>query len=162
MGTELGLKLDLDRQQRLEEVPIEKIRLEVALGALYVLFGTVVAYGWTVKTKSSLVGIEIALFFLGVFFAGAINGLNVLVVHTHPDSPATAVAASKLVRCVVAAGTSAVAMPIIERAGMGWGSASIAGAWLGFSLLLWMVMYCGANWRQDVKLRSNETGRDRA
>lgn len=118
--------------------------------------------GWTVKTKSSLVGIEIALFFLGVFFAGAINGLNVLVINTHPDSPATAVAASKLVRCVVAAGASAVAMPIIERAGMGWASASIAGAWLGFSPLLWMVMYCGANWRQDVKLRSNETGRDRA
>ncbi|CAP71675.1 uncharacterized protein PODANS_6_6340 [Podospora anserina S mat+] len=158
----LGLKFDLDRQQRLEEVPIDKIRLEVALGALYVLFGTVVAYGWTVKTKSSLVGIEIALFFLGVFFAGAINGLNVLVINTHPDSPATAVAASKLVRCVVAAGASAVAMPIIERAGMGWASASIAGAWLGFSPLLWMVMYCGANWRQDVKLRSNETGRDRA
>ncbi|KAK4651874.1 LOW QUALITY PROTEIN: hypothetical protein QC762_606340 [Podospora pseudocomata] len=153
----LGLKLDLDRQQRLEEVPIEKIRLEIALGALYDCCGVRVD-----RENEVVVGIEIALFFLGVFFAGAINGLNVLIVNTHPDSPATAVAASKLARCVVAAGASAVAMPIIERAGMGWASASIAGAWLGFSPLLWMAMYCGANWRQDVKLRSNETGRDRA
>jgi len=112
--------------------------------------------GWAMESKSSLAGIEASLFFMGLFFSGALNGMNTLIVDTHADRPATAVAANNLFRCLVGAGAAAVAIPWINRLGMGWTAVMIAGIWLIFSPCLWLVLFRGAKWRADLEQKKAE------
>lgn len=152
----LGLRLDLERQQAIEVFPIEKIRLEVCLPMVYISCGTVLAYAWTMETKSSLAGIEVSLFFLGLFFSGVQQGLNTLVVDTHADIPATATAANNLFRCLVSAGGTAVAPFMVNKIGIGFMGVFISAVWLCFSPLLWLVMLRGKHWREEEKAKQAE------
>ncbi|CAK7265624.1 hypothetical protein SEPCBS119000_001608 [Sporothrix epigloea] len=144
----LGIAIDLNKQQSLDTLPIEKIRLEISICAIYTASVATIAYGWTMDRHAALAGIEVALFFMGVSFAGAMNGINTLIVDTHADSPATAVAANNLFRCFVSSGGTAIALPLINRIGMGYTSVVIAAVWVVFSPLLWLVMFRGAEWRR--------------
>lgn len=152
----LGQPLDLDRQQAIEIFPIERIRLEVCLPMVYISCGTVLAYAWTMETKSSLAGIEVSLFFLGLFFSGVQQGLNTLVVDTHSDIPATATAANNLFRCLVSAGGTAIAPFMINQIGIGLMGVFISAVWLLFSPLLWLVMLRGKKWREEEKAKQKK------
>ncbi|KUI59639.1 Quinidine resistance protein 2 [Cytospora mali] len=152
----LGQPLDLSRQQGIETFPIERIRLEVCLPMVYISCGTVLAYAWTMETKSSLAGIEVVLFFMGLFFSGVQQGLNTLIVDTHADTPATAIAANNLFRCFLSAGGTAVAPLMIEKMGLGFMGVFISGVWLFFSPCLWLVMLRGKKWREDEKARQDK------
>lgn len=152
----LGLPLDLSRQQAIEVFPIERIRLEVCIPMVYISCGTVLAYAWTMETSSSLAGIEVVLFFMGLFFSGVQQGLNTLVVDTHADIPATATAANNLFRCLVSAGATAVAPFMINRIGIGFTGVFISGVWLCFSPCLWLVMLRGEKWRAAEKERQEK------
>ncbi|KAI0114602.1 MFS general substrate transporter [Hypoxylon sp. NC0597] len=143
-----GIVISHNRQQDLAALPIEKMRLEVSLPFVYLASGLVIAYGWVFQSKAALAGIEVSLFFCGVFIVGAVNGLNTLIVDTHVSSPATAVAANNLCRCLIGAGAAAIGAPIIERIGMGWMSVLVAGIWVVFSPLLWLVIFKGPRWRK--------------
>lgn len=149
----LGEPLDLSRQQAIEIFPIERIRLEVCLPMVYISCGTVIAYAWTMETKSSLAGIEVSLFFMGLFFSGVQQGLNTLVIDTHADMPATASAANNLFRCLVSAGATALAPYMIARIGVGYTGVFISGVWLCFSPCLWLVMLRGQKWREEDKAK---------
>ncbi|KAI1412789.1 major facilitator superfamily domain-containing protein [Hypoxylon sp. FL1857] len=109
-----------NRQQGMAALPIEKIRLEIALPFVYLASALVVAYSWIFESKLSLAAIEVLLFFCGVVIVGAVNGLNTLVVDTHVRSPATVVAVNNLYRCLIGAGAAAIGASLIERIGMGW------------------------------------------
>lgn len=152
----LGLPLDVSRQQAIEVFPIERIRMEVCLPMVYISCGTVLAYAWTMETKSSLAGIEVVLFFMGLFFSGVQQGLNTLVVDTHPDIPATATAANNLFRCLVGAGATAVAPFMIKRIGIGFTGVFISGVWLCFSPCLWLVMLHGKRWREEERAKQEK------
>lgn len=152
----LGLPLDLSRQQAIEVFPIERIRMEVCLPMVYISCGTVLAYAWTMEANPSLAGIEVVLFFMGLFFSGVQQGLNTLVVDTHPDIPATAVAANNLFRCLVSAGATAVAPFMIKRIGIGFTGVFISGVWLCFSPCLWLVMLRGKKWREEERARQEK------
>lgn len=149
----LGVIITKDKQQDIDIVPIERARLEVSIPMIYVTALCVVAFGWTMQTNSSLAGIEVALFFLGLFNAGGLAGLSTLVVDTHQDSPATATAANNLFRCLVSAGATAIAVPLINRIGIGWTSVLIGGVFVLFSPALWAVLLYGAKWRHETKGR---------
>ncbi len=148
---QLGITIDLNKQQALDEVPIEKIRLQISICAIYLSAVAVVAYGWTMQSRASLAGIEVSLFFMGLFFSGSMNAINTLIVDTHPDAAATATAANNLFRCLVSSAATAIALPLINRIGMGWTSVVIAAVWVCFSPLLWIVMFNGARWRKQEK-----------
>nr|QZS37376.1 C016A protein [Hypoxylon sp. CO27-5] len=143
-----GVVISHNRQQDIAALPIERIRLEISLPFVYLASGVVIAYGWAFQNKASLAGIELSLFLCGVFIVGAVNGLNTLIVDTHIRSPATAVAANNLCRCLVGAGAAAIGAPLIERVGMGWMSVFVAGVWVFFSPLLWLMIYKGPKWRK--------------
>lgn len=149
----LGQSLDLSRQQAIEIFPIERIRMEVCLPMVYVSCGTVLAYAWAMESNSSLAGIEVTLFFMGLFFSGVQQGLNTLVVDTHADIPATATAANNLFRCLVSAGGTAVAPFMINKIGIGYTGVFISGVWLCFSPCLWLVMLRGKRWRAEEKAK---------
>ena len=138
-----------NQQQDMSKMNIERARLEVSIPMVYISSIAIVAYGWTVQSTSSLAGIEVTLFICGLCFQGALNGFNVLVVDLNPQQAATATAANNLFRCLVSAGAVALATPMIEKIGMGWMSVFIAGVWVTFSPLMWMVMLYGYKWRRD-------------
>lgn len=156
----LNIELSHKRQQNIDILPIEKIRLQISIPFIYISCCTIIGYGWALESKSSLPGIEISLFFCGLFFSGALNGLNTLIVDTHANQPATAVAANNLFRCLVGAGAAALALPLIHKIGIGWTGILIAGIWVAFSPCLWLVLYRGAKWREDLKAkREKKSGR---
>lgn len=155
----LGQPLDLSRQQAIEIFPIERIRMEVCIPMVYISCGTVLAYAWAMESNSSLAGIEIALFFMGLFFSGVQQGLNTLVVDTHADIPATATAANNLFRCLVSAGGTAVAPFMINKIGIGFTGVFISGVWLCFSPCLWLVMLRGKKWREAEKAKQEKSGK---
>jgi hypothetical protein len=148
-------KIDLDpnKQPDLDSLPIEQIRLEISLPLVYLSAAILMAYGWTMETRSSLAGIEVSLFFCGLCFSGALNGLNVLIVDTHADKPATAVAANNLFRCLVGAGATALALPVIDAIGMGWFTVCVSALWVLASPALWSVLLYGAKWRTKLQER---------
>ncbi|OTA98285.1 hypothetical protein M426DRAFT_259339 [Hypoxylon sp. CI-4A] len=146
-----GVVITHNRQQDVAELPIEKMRLQASIPFVYLASGLVIAYGWAMQTKASLAGIEIFLFFCGVFIVGALNGLNTLIVDMHVNSPATAVAANNLCRCLVGAGAAAVGSPLINRIGLGWTAVFVSGVWIILSPLLWLVVAKGPKWRKAQK-----------
>ncbi|KAI1759513.1 putative MFS transporter [Hypoxylon sp. FL1150] len=146
-----GVVISNNRQQDMDTLPIEKIRLQVSLPFVYLTSALVIAYGWAMETESSLAGIEISLFFCGVFLTASLNGLNTLIIDTHINMPATAMAANNLCRCLVGAGAAAISSPLINRVGLGWTSVLVSGIWLGLSPFLWLIMAKGPSWRQTGK-----------
>lgn len=155
----LGIEISRDRQQSLDSLPIERMRLEVSIPLVYASCVALMGYAWAMESAASLAGIEVSLFFCGLCFSGGLNGLNTLVVDTHAESPATAVAANNLFRCLVGAGATALAGPLIDRIGMGWTGTLIMGIWLAFSPCLWLVLFKGASWRKELKEKAEREKR---
>ncbi|KAJ4479024.1 major facilitator superfamily domain-containing protein [Lentinula aciculospora] len=157
----LGIPLDLSRQQTLETFPIERIRLEICIPMIYISCGTVLGYAWAMQTNASLAGIEVSLFFLGLFFSGAQQGLNTLIVDTHADTPATATAANNLFRCLMSSGGTAVAPFMIEKIGIGLMGVFISSVWLAFSPCLWAVLLYGKKWRENAKIKQEKKDKEK-
>ncbi|CAH0057338.1 unnamed protein product [Clonostachys solani] len=152
-----GLEWDNKYQQDLNSLPIERIRLEVTLPLTYVACAMLIVYGWVMDKQLSLAGIEVSLFFLAVSFSGALNNLNTLIVDLHAESPATAVAANNLARCLTGAGAAAIGTPMIDRLSIGWTSVFVSGVWAAGTLLLWLVLARGQSWR-SAKAAEKESG----
>lgn len=159
----LNMPLDKSRQQSIEILPIERIRLEISIPMVYISCGTLLGYCWAMQsTSTSLAGIEVALFFQGLFFSGALQGFNTLILDTHQDTPSTATAANNLFRCLVSAGGTAVAPLMIERIGIGFMGVFISGVWFLLSPCLWLVLLRGASWREKQRLRREKKDAERA
>lgn len=150
-----GLSIVKNRQQEIEKFNIEVARLSVALPLVYGACLCIIAYGWVMDYKTSLAGPLVMLFFTGHLTTGAFSSLNTLIVDTHRQSPATAVAANNLLRCLLGAGAVAVANPLIQRIGIGWTATFIAFLWVIFSPCLWAVFKWGHGWREDLRIKSD-------
>lgn len=153
----LNIELSHQRQQDIDALPIELIRLQVSIPFIYVSCCAVVGYSWAMQSKSSLAAIEICLFLCGLFFSGALNGMNTLIVDTHVTQPATAVAANNLFRCLMGAGAAAIALPVINRIGMSWTGIVVAAIWVALSPCLWVVLFRGARWRRQLRDKQQTT-----
>lgn len=145
-----GLRIEKNRQQDISTFDIEKARLIVTLPAVYLGCLGIIAYGWVMEYRTNLAGPLILLFVLGNTVTGAFSSLNVVVVDIHRDSPATAVAANNLLRCLMGAGAAALAIPLINRIGIGWTGTFVAGLWAVFSSSLWVVFQWGYSWRKKA------------
>ncbi|KAJ4147336.1 hypothetical protein LMH87_001867 [Akanthomyces muscarius] len=139
-----------NKQQDIREFPVEAARLQISIPLIYGACACIVAYSWVLSFKTNLAGPLVMLFFLGHLVSGAFSSLNTLVVDINKESPATAVAANNLFRCLMGAGASAVANPLIGRIGIGWTGTVIACLWLVFSPSLWAVMEYGLKWRGEA------------
>ena len=152
----LGVEIVKNKQQRLADFPIEVSRLQITLPLVYIASVFIIAYGWVMNFKTNLAGPIVTLFFTGHTVTGAFSSLNTLVVDINIESPATAVAANNLFRCLFGAGSVAAAVPLIERIGMGWTCTFVAGVWCSFSPILWMVFRFGYRWREEKRERSEK------
>ncbi|KAK7746612.1 hypothetical protein SLS62_009333 [Diatrype stigma] len=153
------------RQQDLAGFPIERARLQVAIPLVYAACAAIAAYAWVMMMMGgarTLAGPLVALFFVGHLTTGAFSALNTLVVDIHVGTPATAVAANNLFRCLMGAGAAAVANPLIERIGLGWTGTFVAGLWVVCSPALWAVMRYGPEWRAEARARGDQKEAEKA
>ncbi|KAL2842909.1 putative MFS transporter [Aspergillus pseudoustus] len=144
-----GLLIEKNKQQDLAKFNIEIARLAVTLPFIYASCAFVIAYGWVMQSKTSLAAIIVFLFLSGHTTTGAFSALNTLVVDINSESPATAVAANNLFRCLMGAGAVAVAKPLIDKIGVGWTGTLVAGVWVVLSPCLWAVYLWGYRWREQ-------------
>lgn len=150
-----GLPIEKNRQQDIKHFNIEVARLAVTMPLVYCACVCIVAYGWVMEYKTALAGPVVMLFFTGHLTSGAFSSLSTLIVDLNRQSPATAVAANNLFRCLLGAGAVAVANPLIQRIGIGWTATLIAFLWVLFSPCMWAVFRCGHRWREEAQ-SSNE------
>lgn len=148
-----GIEIQRNRQQRMTDFPVEAARLEITIPLVYVACVAVIAYAWVMNFQVHLAGPLIMLFILAHAISGATSTLITLVVDCHVDQPATATAASTFYRFLLGAGAVAIAVPIIERIGIGWTGTIIAFAQVLCSAMLWAVFKWGFKWRQEYRAK---------
>ncbi|KAL2866070.1 MFS general substrate transporter [Aspergillus lucknowensis] len=148
-----NLPIEKNKQQDLTNFNIEIARLTITIPFVYASCAFLVAYGWVLQARTSLAAIVIFLFLSGHTATAAFSSLNTLVVDINPETPATAVAANNLFRCLLGAGAVAVAKPLIDRIGIGWAATFVAGLLVVFSPCLWAVYLRGYRWRRGRRER---------
>ncbi|KAF4762640.1 hypothetical protein HAV15_006027 [Penicillium sp. str.  len=145
-----GMIIQKNRQQEIEQFDIERARLAITLPLIYMASLCILAYGWVMQYRTSLAGPLVMLFFTGLTTTSAFNTLTTLVVDINYQSAATAAAANNLFRCLMGAGATAIASPLIKSIGIGWTATFITGLWVLASPALWIVYYRGYRWRREL------------
>lgn len=108
-------------------------------------------YGWLISVHPPLVVALVFVFIISFTITAAYNVLNVLIVDLYYSTPATAMAANNLVRCLLGAGATAVVRPMIQRRGSMWTYLAVAMAIVSVSPLLGAVYWRGMAWRNGRK-----------
>ncbi|KIW19172.1 hypothetical protein PV08_03465 [Exophiala spinifera] len=150
-----------NRQQDVDNFPIEKARLQVSLPCIGLACLTILAYGWVMEYKTPLAGPLVVLFFLGHFITGSFSSFNTLIVDLYFQTPATATASGNLVRCLLGAAATAIASPLINAVGIGWAGTIVAAVWIVLSPFLWLVYAKGWDWRKK-KIQKKREREERA
>lgn len=145
----LGFPLVKNRETDLRNFPLEQARLEGAIPLQALGAAGILAWGWVLDAHVNLAGPLVFLGISGFCVVGLFQVTSVLLVDLHPEQPATASAASNLVRGLLGAGASAAVGPMIESAlGVGWTYTIVGGILAAFCPVLWALMVWGPNWRR--------------
>jgi hypothetical protein len=149
----LGITITKGRQSDIRNFPIERARLEVVAPIIVFACLVIMAYGWVIHAGCRLAGPLILLYPLAFSITGSFMALSTLVVDLNIQTPGTATAAGNWVRCWIGAGAVALIGPLLDSIGTGWISVLVAGIWVIFSPLLWMVLKWGPTWREQKVVR---------
>ncbi|KAE8131250.1 MFS general substrate transporter [Aspergillus pseudotamarii] len=150
-----GFEIAKNRQTDLTEFPAEIARLQLTFPLVYLSAIFMITYSWVMAYQTNLAGPLIMICLVGHTLSGGINTLMTLLVDCHVQRPATAIAASNLLRFPIAAGAVAAATPLINSIGIGWAGTVLACIWIASSPLLWVLMKWGHDWRRE-ELRKRE------
>jgi hypothetical protein len=152
----LGVEIVEDRQQDIDEFPIECARLEVSLAFVYLSSASIIPYGWVMGLRHPpLPAILVLLFIMGLCTSAAFQPLAALVIDINPERPAASAAAFNFVRCLLGAGGVGRVNPMLDSLGRGWTSTLIAFIWVGMSACCWAVIVFGPRWRRARKAKSD-------
>lgn len=145
----LGFAIKKGRDQDLTNFPIEKVRLQVAMPAVYSTAVLVCLFGWIMHINGPLAAMVVVLFFMSISMGIAFNVTSTLLIDFYPKSPATATAANNVVRCLLGAGATAAVIPMINAWGRGWTFTFLTLFLVVTSPMLWAVYFWGPNWRKQ-------------
>ena len=145
----LGFPVMKNRAQNLENFPLEKARLEIALPLIWVGALIMIAYGWMLQFRTALVGPLIVLFFSGATMTGVYQALNIMLIDSYPKQAATATAANNLFRCLLGAVATSILGPLLSSWGAGWTYTFAALLWIVFSPALLVLIKYGQKWRKQ-------------
>lgn len=144
--------IDNNVQQDIDNLPIERIRLEISLAFVYVSSIAILPYGWVMGLqKPPLPAVLVMLFIMGLCTSASVQPLTALIIDINPKSPAAAGAAFNLVRCLLAAGGAAIVNPLLNSIGRGWTGTLVALSWILLSVCWWTVIILGPKWRKQAK-----------
>lgn len=144
--------VDNNVQQDIDNLPIERIRLEISLAFVYISSIAILPYGWVMGLqKPPLPAVLIMLFIMGLCTSASVQPLTALIIDINPKSPAAAGAAFNLVRCLLAAGGAAIVNPLLNSIGRGWTGTLVALSWIVLSVCWWAVIILGPKWRKQAR-----------
>ncbi|KAJ9612927.1 hypothetical protein H2200_002868 [Cladophialophora chaetospira] len=152
----LGVNVKKGRNQDLSNFPIEKVRLQIALPAVYVTATMVLVFGWILDVNGPLAALLVALFLTSFSMSIAFNVTSTLLIDFYPKAPATATAANNLVRCGLGAGATAAVVPMINAMGRGWTFTLLSLFLISTSPMLWAVYFWGMKWRKQRNERQRK------
>lgn len=93
--------------------------------------------------------IPLVLLFIASFaITAAYNVMNVLIVDLYYSTPATAMAANNLVRCLLGAAATAIVHPMIKAVGRGWTYTYVGLIVVSVVPILVLVLLHGLRWRK--------------
>ncbi|KAF9886112.1 hypothetical protein FE257_012047 [Aspergillus nanangensis] len=139
-------------QRQLQQIPLEKARLQITIPMMYYSCVCILGYGWIMNYNVHVAGPLIILFLIGNSNSGVNNSLNMLVIDLHAQRPASALAAMNTFKNLAAAGMAAGALPLIDAIGIGWMGTMFAGLWVLVSPTLWAIYFFGQGWRKNQLL----------
>lgn len=134
--------------KQLRQIPLERVRLQLTLPLVYLSSSCILGYGWVMNYDVHLAGPLIILFLFGNSNTAVNNSLNTLVVDLNAYRPATAVAATNLLKFMSGAGMMTGVLPLIDAVGISWVGTIIAGFWCLISPLLWLLYIYGQEWSE--------------
>ena len=151
-----GLEVDRRKQGEMLKMPVERARLEVGFpflisGAIFIII-----YGWLLEAQVHIAGPIIVLGLIGYTVLAGFNPMSVLIIDLHRSRAATASAATNLTRCLLGAGASAVANPMIEAMGNGWTFTLVGLVELAVLPILILPYTRGMKWREEKKMEVEE------
>jgi MFS family permease len=152
----LGIEMVENRQQNIDEFPIERARLEIALAFIYLSSAAIIPYGWIMGlSHPPLAAILVLLFIMGLCTSAAFQPVTALIIDIHPENAASSSAAFNLVRCLLGAGAVGLVNLMLNSLGRGWTSTMIALIWVGLSVCWVATIIFGPRWRRAKKAKSD-------
>ena len=148
-----GFQIDINRGDDMKHFPLEKARIQVFVGPLYVGIAAILCWGWTLERNAPLAVPLVLSFVIGLCLTGSFNVMSTMLVDLYPSQPATATAANNLVRCTMGAAGTAVIIPMVDGMGRGWCFTFIAAVIFFTSPLLWVELQWGPEWREQRRIR---------
>ncbi|KAL8643679.1 MAG: hypothetical protein Q9226_008192 [Calogaya cf. arnoldii] len=145
-----NLPVDKVRGDNLLTFPVKKARLRSASLPTVIAAVTFMGYGWSLHCHAPLQHLSIPLvlqFLLGLSVQMCFNINNTLLIDINHRTPATAQAASNIIRCALAAIAVAVLEDVIGGVGIGWTFTLLGFGALGSGVLYWMDRRWGIGWR---------------
>jgi MFS family permease len=129
--------------------PVEKARIQLIAPLIFIGTGACIGYGWSLEVQTSVAVPLVLSFFIGLCVTWPFQILNLLIVDSYPEAPATATAANNLVRCLTGAAATAAIEPIIRSIGRGWAFTLLALVFTVPSPVLWIIVTKGPKWRAE-------------
>lgn len=142
-----GVSVDEGEKMDLDNFPIEKARLEIAIPLLVLGVGVIAGFGWALQYHAHLGVIATLIFLFGISIVGINNAIQVLIVDIFFDQAGAALATNNFMKCALGAASSAVVAPMIDKIGFGWSFTVFGGIYGLLIPLLMIVMWKGADWR---------------
>ncbi|KAK1780173.1 MFS general substrate transporter [Copromyces sp. CBS 386.78] len=153
LAKKMGMTIDYKRGDDLSKFPIEKARLQPVIPILGLGVLATIGYAWALETTTHVAGPLVLLFVVGLCVTGSFSLVNTLVVDLYPEAPATAVAATNLVRCLCGAGATAFIDAMLQKMGVGWTFTFWPLVVVVFSPIIYVLMTRGPGWRAQRKAR---------
>jgi hypothetical protein len=129
--------------------PVEKARIQLIYPLIFIGTGACIGYGWALELEVSVAVPLVLSFFIGLCVTWPFQIMNLLIVDSYPEAPATATAANNLVRCLTGAAATASIAPIIRGIGRGWAFTLLALLFTIPSPVLWIIAKHGPKWRRQ-------------
>ncbi|GAW26939.1 putative chloramphenicol resistance protein [Rosellinia necatrix] len=148
IAKKMGVKVDHKRGNDMMEFPVERARIQLIIPLIFVGTGACIGYGWALERKANVAVPLVLSFFIGLCITWPFQIMNLLIVDSYPEAPATATAANNLVRCLSGAVATASIEPLIKSIGRGWAFTLLALIFTLSSPVLLIIMKHGPKWRK--------------
>ncbi|KAH8646943.1 putative MFS transporter [Tricladium varicosporioides] len=161
VAIKIGHPLHLRRGDDLRHFPVEKVRLQVLWLPALIGAACIIAWGWVLAAKTSLVAPLIILFIGGGTISGTMAMQQALLIDLYPHSPATVTAALNVCRCLLSAGGTSVIQYMIDAMGLGWCYTFVGLVLIVFTPLSAVIIKWGPKWREERFVREERKKQER-
>ena len=149
----IGHSISPGQATDLRDFPLERCRIQIVLPSVLIAAIAVLGYGWAMQVRTHLAAPLVLMFIIGCSVTSAFNAMGVLLIDLYPLSPATAMSANNLVRCLMGSGATAIVIYMIDAMGRGWCFTFISLVVVALTPIMWVLEKWGPVWREQRRVR---------